>query len=149
MPYNKDPPKINKSYLQLKRHYGHTQSSILSLICFIFYVFFPTTMYRPVIENNNFFDFITLLIYRIDSPDNLFPSIHCLESYICLRSTFYIKKMPKIYKALMIIMTLLVFASTVTVKQHVVADICGAIIVGEFGIFVSKKFIWKMKFHKI
>ena len=100
-------------------------------------------MYRPVIENNNFFDFITLLIYRIDSPDNLFPSIHCLESYICLRSTFYIKKMPKIYKALMIIMTLLVFASTVTVKQHVVADICGAIIVGEFGIFVSKKFIWK------
>ena len=43
----------------------------------------------------------------------------------------------------MIIMTLLVFASTVTVKQHVVADICGAIIVGEFGIFVSKKFIWK------
>ena len=60
-----------------------------------------------------------------------------------ITSTFYIKKMPKIYKALMIIMTLLVFASTVTVKQHVVADICGAIIVGEFGIFVSKKFIWK------
>ncbi len=40
----------------------------------------------------------------------------------------------------MLVMTLLVFASTVLVKQHVVVDMFGAVLVAELGFFLSGKF---------
>ncbi|CCY70604.1 uncharacterized protein BN508_01112 [Eubacterium sp. CAG:161] len=82
---------------------------------------------------------MTNLIYTLDSPDNLFPSIHCLESWVCFRGAMRCKKVGKVYKVIMLILALLVFASTVMVKQHVFVDIIGAILVVEIGLALAKR----------
>lgn len=100
----------------------------------------PSTLVRPEITGNGIFDWLTNLIYQIDSPDNLLPSIHCLENWICFRGAMRCKKVGKGYKITMFISALLVFASTVMVKQHVFVDIVAAIAVVETGLFFAKRF---------
>ncbi len=109
-------------------------------------------MIRPEIVDGNVFDWMTSVIYQIDQPNNLFPSIHCLESWIIARAAFKQKKTSKAYAYVMLILTILVFASTVLVKQHVFVDIIGGIAVVEIGLFLSRKigfgerkYIWTRK----
>ena len=52
-------------------------------VCFICFIFLPTTNIRPQVGSNGFWNAIMRLLYRIDAADNLFPSIHCLESWFC------------------------------------------------------------------
>ena len=109
----------------------------LALVCFIA---IPTTIERPEITGTGFWDTLTACVYNSDAPDNLFPSIHCLESWMCFRGAMYLKKPGRWYKYASLVFTLLVFASTVFVKQHVVLDMAGAVIFAEIGMLVSGAF---------
>lgn len=113
---------------------------IAKLVCLFFFIVYPTTLARPVLEGNlGFWEQLTKLIYDHDAANNLFPSIHCLESWICFRGAMYLKKVPKWYLPFSFIAAILVFLSTVFVKQHVVIDIIGAVFVVEIGIFITGK----------
>lgn len=116
---------------------GEQVAKLLCLICFII---IPSTIVRPEITGTGFCEWLSRLIYSTDSPDNLFPSIHCLESWICFRGATRCKKTGKSYKAIMFVAAILVFASTLLVKQHVFVDVLGGIAAVEIGLFVSKKF---------
>lgn len=121
-------------------YHMYTGEMLAKLMCMFCFVVYPTTLVRPEITGTGIFDSLTKLIYELDAPDNLFPSIHCLESYVCFRGALKIKKAPGWYRWVMLVMTLLVFASTVLVKQHVVVDMFGAVLVAELGFFLSGKF---------
>ena len=118
------------------------------LISFIIFVAFPTVMVRAEITGNGFFEFLTSVIYGADMPDNLFPSIHCFASWLCVRGMLKFTKAPKFLQGLNILMTILVFMSVVLVKQHVFVDIFGGIAVAEIGLFISEKFRLKRIFEK-
>ena len=113
---------------------------IAKFICLILFITVPTTIVRPEITGNSISDWVTGLIYMLDSPDNLLPSVHCLESWICFRGALRCKKMGRGYRWIMFISAILVFASTVMVKQHVVADIVAAVIAVEVGLLIAKRF---------
>ena len=130
-------------------YWMYSGEMIAKLICLLCFVFYPTTIDRPEIVGNGIFEQLTRLIYEMDAPDNLFPSIHCLESYVSFRGALYTKKVPVWYKYVMLISTVLVFASTVLVKQHVLVDMLGAVLAVEFGLFVSKKWNLGRIFKKI
>ena len=100
----------------------------------------PTTMERAVIEGNDVFSGMVALIYSIDAPVNLFPSIHCLESWFCFRGSLNRRYFSRTWTIAMGVMTVLVFLSTVLIKQHLVVDMIGAVAVAEIGLFVSGKF---------
>lgn len=117
-----------------------TAEIIAKLCCLFFFFVFPTTIVRPLIVGNGIWENLTRFIYSMDEPVNLFPSIHCLESWMCFRATLSLKKVSKGYKISMFIFTILVCLSTVFVKQHVFIDIIGGILVVEFGLFLAKKF---------
>lgn len=112
---------------------------IAKLLCLVCFFAFPTTMVRPEITGNGFCNWLTEVIYLADSPDNLFPSIHCLESWICFRGAMRCKKVGITYKIVMFIAAVLVFASTLLVKQHVFVDVIGGIAVVEVGLFLARK----------
>lgn len=118
---------------------------ISKTICLIIFLAFPTIMARPEIKGGGIFEYLTNLIYTADTPTNLFPSIHCLESYVIFRASFGIKKHTKALVIFNGVFALLVFASVVCVKQHLILDIPAAIIVGELGFFIGKK----VKSHRI
>ena len=112
---------------------------IAKLMCLLCFIAIPTTMVRPEITGSSFSDWLSKLIYMADSPDNLFPSIHCLESWIVCRGAMKCKKMGNTYKIIMFVGAVLVFASTLLVKQHVFVDVIGGIGVVEIGLLLSKK----------
>lgn len=70
---------------------------------------------------------------------NLLPSIHCLESWLCFRNALRFKGVPRWYLPLTALMTLLVFASTLLVKQHVLVDVPAGILAAELGLFLANK----------
>lgn len=112
---------------------------IAKLMCLICFFAIPSTIVRPEITGVGFCNWLTEVIYMADNPDNLFPSIHCLESWICFRGAMRCKRTGYTYKLVMFISAILVFASTVMVKQHVFIDIIGGIVVVEAGLFLAKK----------
>ena len=112
---------------------------IAKLICMLFFIALPTRIERPVVEGSGFIAWLMRLVYAGDLPGNLFPSIHCLESWICFRGAIGMKRTPRWYAPAMLVLTLMVFASTLLVKQHVLVDIPAGVLVAEVGLLLSDK----------
>lgn len=106
---------------------------IAKIICLFFFLLLPTTLARPEVTGTDLCSRLVRLIYTFDPPVNLFPSIHCLESWCCIRASFLLKKSNRTYQTATLIMSLGVFASTLFIKQHVIADVFGGIVVFEAG----------------
>ena len=112
---------------------------IAKLICGLCFFIIPTTLVRPEITGNDLFSRLTRLMYTVDRPDNLFPSIHCLENWICWRGMLGFTRPGKGWKLFYFVLMLLVFASTLLLRQHVLLDIPAAMLAGEIGLFAAKK----------
>lgn len=110
---------------------------IAKIICLFFFLLLPTTLARPEVTGTDLCSRLVRLIYTSDPPVNLFPSIHCLESWCCIRASFLLKKSNRTYRIATIIMSLGVFASTLFIKQHVIADVFGGIVVFEAGFWLA------------
>lgn len=110
---------------------------ISKLMCLGFFVLFPTTMTRPDVTGSGLAASLTRFIYSTDSPDNLFPSIHCLESWLCFRGAVKLRRVGGWYKYASFVFTLLVFASTILVKQHCLVDVLGGVAVAELGQLIA------------
>lgn len=120
---------------------------IAKILCLICFCVIPTTFVRPE-PGTGIFNSMIAFIYMVDAPVNLFPSIHCLESWICFRSSMKMQQVPRIYKIFTFIFAVLTFLSVVFVKQHVFIDIIGGILVVELGLWIAKKFDLKRLFVK-
>lgn len=130
--------------------YRVISSEVISkIICMIIFIVFPTIMTRPEITNGGVFEWITKLIYSLDTPTTLFPSVHCLESWILFRTAHKITRHKKWLIPAWFVFALLVFASVLFVKQHLILDIPAAIIVGEIGLFLGKKLRSERIFEKL
>ena len=107
------------------------------IICFLFFVFYPTTNVRPELVGNGIFVQGMRFLYQIDEPVNLFPSIHCMASWFCCIGIRGDKKVPVWYKIVSVMIAVLVFVSTLVTKQHVIVDVIGGVAVAELTWFVS------------
>ena len=106
-------------------------------VCFIFYVVYPTTNIRPEIVGDGLFPWLMRFLYWVDTPDNLFPSIHCLVSWICYIGLRGNKKVPLWYRVFSCIFAILVFWSTLATRQHVIYDVIAGVALAEIGYFIS------------
>ena len=98
------------------------------------FLIWPGTMERPEVTGTGFFDRLMILLYRIDSPTNLCPSLHVLATYFCWRGEMGCRKIPGWYKAFSFLFLLAVCASILLVKQHALIDIPAGILIGEAGL---------------
>ena len=116
---------------------------IAKIFCMIIFFVFPTTLNRPEITGSGIFERLLAFIYSTDVPDNLFPSIHCLESWMCFRGCrkLTMTRLPGWFSVFNLVFTLCVFASTVLCKQHVLIDIAGGVAAVEAGLFLSGKLL--------
>ena len=124
---------------------------ISKLICMALFLLLPTTMTRAEIVSNGFFDWVVGCIYRLDAADNFFPSIHCLESWVCFRGAMRMKKAKPWYRYFTLMFSILVFASTVLIKQHAAVDIAAGILTAEIGQQIARRTAlrgWKTLFFK-
>lgn len=134
-----------------------TAEVIAKMIALVVFIVFPTEMVeRGDFEQtlgNGLLDKITAFMFNCDRPINLFPSIHCLASWIGFRGVAMCKKVPLWVKWFAFVLAILVFLSTLFVKQHYIIDIFGGILAVEIGMFISKKlklgdFIRRKVYHE-
>ena len=95
-------------------------------ICFALFLLIPTTNIRPEIIGETIWNALMKLLYSVDAADNLFPSIHCLVSWLCWIGIRKRKDIPVLYRYFSLAMAVAVCISTLTTRQHVIADVvCG------------------------
>lgn len=119
------------------------------LLCFVCFVFFPTTNTRPELTGTGFFTEIVRWLYQIDRPTNLFPSIHCMTSWFSCIGLRGRKHIPKWYKGVSMVITVFVFVSTLTLRQHVLIDVIGGVLVAEITWRISKHTKGYLVYQKI
>lgn len=110
---------------------------ISHFICFLFFVFLPTTNARPEIVGDDFWSLILIGQYTVDSADNLFPSLHCVVSYLCWVGVRGEKDCPAWAKWAVFIAAVAVMLAILLTKQHVVVDIPAAIVVAEVSYYIA------------
>lgn len=134
-----------------------TAEVIAKMIALVVFIVYPTEMVeRGTFEQslgNGLLEQITAFMFNADKPVNLFPSIHCLASWVGFRGLIWCKKVGTPLKVFSFVLAILVFLSTLFTKQHYVIDIFGGVMAVEIGIFVSKKlhlsdFIRRKVYHE-
>ena len=81
--------------------------------------------------------------YTLDGGDmayNLFPSFHCINSTISYLGVMGRKEIPKWYRIYSLVLTVLIYVATVTVKQHYIVDVLGGIAIAFIGWFTVTAF---------
>jgi membrane-associated phospholipid phosphatase len=116
------------------------------IICFITYYFFQTQgPVRPILTGNDWLSRILQYIHSIDQPYNSFPSIHVMSSYLLIRA-FRNQSWKNRWQQWFIggFSTSIILA-TLFIKQHMVMDVVGAILLVEF-IFKGVDIMYKWVF---
>jgi hypothetical protein len=118
--------------------------SIISgtLICFIVYYFFPTTVARPEVVGNDMFSNLIRGIYSKDNPYNCFPSIHVLDTVLPTMFLFKYTK-NKFTRAFAVVSSVAIILSTLFTKQHYVWDAVSAAVLGTaMYLLYTNDYLW-------
>lgn len=107
--------------------------------CFGFFLLYPTTMERPALVGSGYPERLLGVLWELDAPTNLFPSMHCLLSWLCFRMSLRCKRANTFYRVFSFFAAVMIFASVVLVKQHVFADIIGGVLFAELSLFLARK----------
>ncbi|MEW9702494.1 phosphatase PAP2 family protein [Paenibacillus sp. SI8] len=105
------------------------------LLCYGVYAVYQTYVPRPEVVGDDLLSGMMRMVYQSDQPFNCFPSTHVLTSYLMMRAYLNAVSVPRVYKAVVTVMALLIILSTQFVKQHVLMDIVGAVLVAEGVIY--------------
>ena len=116
-----------------------TTDMMSRIVCGVFFFLMPTTNVRPEVIGDTFADVMLRFLYSIDQPANLFPSIHCLVSWMCFIGIRGNKRVPVWYQAFSCIFALLVVISTQTTKQHYIVDAIAGILIAEVLFALNKR----------
>ncbi|MDD2518597.1 MAG: phosphatase PAP2 family protein [Bacilli bacterium] len=141
------PFNILSLYFIFKDNANVYIKTIISLVfCFIIsnsiFILYPTTVNRPVINSyNNITEFITYMTFRIDTPaTRCFPSNHCILCFIIIFSVLAIKNMSKWKKSMIVAINILIILSTLFVKQHIIYDVIGSLIITVICFYILSRF---------
>lgn len=106
-------------------------------VCFVLFLVLPTTNVRPEIAGNGIFDHLMRFLYSVDAADNLFPSMHCLTSWLCWIGVRKRKGIHGWYRWASLVIAILVCISTLTTYQHVIADVAAGILIAEICYLIA------------
>lgn len=95
-------------------------------ICLIIYTLLPNGLQlRPVVEHDNLLAKIASLLYAIDTPTNVCPSIHVSSTVAIMMivQRYQNFRHPVLIKGITIFTGIAICLSTVVLKQHSVIDV--------------------------
>ena len=100
-------------------------------IAFLFFVFLPTEMTRPELSDTGFWNTCMRLVYSVDEPNNLFPSLHCFIAWHCWVGLRGNKQVSPVWRVSALVMAVVVCISTLTTREHVMVDVAAGILLSE------------------
>ena len=102
-------------------------------ICYVVYFTLPNQQnLRPVITDTDIFSRIIKYLYTVDTPTNVAPSMHVLNSIAVHAAVSQSEKLRKIkwVQIISAICAILISLSTVFIKQHSIEDVLYAGLLG-------------------
>jgi len=105
------------------------------IVCYVFYFFFQTTVPRPTVLGDDLASKFTMFIYKMDNPYNCFPSIHIMTCYLLMKGIWRSKMKNPLNTFIISFMSCLIIFATLVTKQHIIADLVSAVVLGEI-IFI-------------
>ncbi len=101
-----------------------------SIACVCFVAFPNSQLLRPeLFPRDNFFTDAVKFLYVIDTNTNVCPSLHVAGSFAVLFTAWNAKGLNKpLWRCINILITLLITASTVFLKQHSLVDTAAALL---------------------
>lgn len=119
------------------------------IICGICFILLPTTNVRPEVVGDGLAQQLIRFVYFMDAPTNLFPSIHCLVSWLCFVGIRGKKGVPRWYQVFSCIFAVAVFASTLFTKQHYIVDVIAGVILAEVCYYIGNHTKFYQKIMKV
>lgn len=130
--------------------YGYALADFIGkTVCLLCFLILPTTNIRPEVNGTDLGSVVLRLLYSTDAANNLFPSIHCMDSWLCWMGIRRMKSLPKWFRGLICIIAVAICISTLTTKQHVIADVIAGIALAEVAWVVGKKVMKTKGFTKL
>lgn len=120
---------------------------ITQVVAMTVYILYPSVQnLRPTeFARDNFFTWLAGIIYTLDTPTGVCPSLHVAYSLGIGSCWLKEKNASKLWKGFVVFSVILISLSTAVVKQHSVVDIAAALPVGLLAeILVFGKY-WKNK----
>lgn len=111
------------------------------IVSYITFYVYQTSVVRPQVIGHGLLNWLVQLIYQTDGPYNCFPSIHVLSSYLMLKGMADCRNWPLLSLVLVRITSWSIILSTILVKQHVILDIVGGIILAEMLYYAVRKWM--------
>lgn len=113
--------KIDSEYI--------TALFVTKFLCILTFIFLPSVVnIRQNIVPNNIFEDLIMLTYKLDNPFNGFPSSHVACASIAYHYTNDKGVLGKFFQIQMV----LIILSTMTTRQHIMADCIGGILLASF-----------------
>ncbi|WP_213084144.1 phosphatase PAP2 family protein [Cohnella massiliensis] len=104
---------------------------VSTLISYLIYSVFQTTVPRPIVTGDDPLSQLVRFIYWRDQPYNCFPSIHVFSSYLMMRAIWNSKMKNRLNVAVIYTFSFTIILSTLFMKQHVLADVAGGMLLAE------------------
>jgi membrane-associated phospholipid phosphatase len=105
-------------------------------ICLVIYTFFPNGQHlRPVSPpDNSILTQMVFLIYRLDPPINVSPSIHVFATLGVQDAIFRSPELKdkKLVRLSTAVLSVLIILATMFLKQHSIVDVAGAFLLAWF-----------------
>jgi len=96
-------------------------------ICYVFYLVIPVSFTgRPDLVVDSFSLFVLSIVYSADNAWNCFPSMHVAMSLMAALTILEVHRVRGVFATLL---TVLIAASTVLIKQHYVLDIVAGMVI--------------------
>lgn len=108
-------------------------------VCLVLFLALPTANVRPEVTGDGLWSALMRLLYRLDAADNLFPSIHCLASWLSWIAVRGRREISRAYRIASLIAAVAICFSTLTTRQHVLVDVFGGIALAEFCYALAAK----------
>ena len=109
------------------------------LVCGLFFILMPTTNVRPEVMGTDLASQLVVLLYQVDPPQNLFPSIHCMVSWFCFIGVRSDRRIPLWYRGFNCVFALAVCASTLFLKQHCIPDVFAGVLLAEATYAIAQR----------
>lgn len=116
-----------------------TTSLICVLISGVCFVLFPVTIDRPTVTGTGLTASFVRFLYKIDSPVNLFPSLHCISSWLAYVAVRGQDVIPKPYRIFSCVYAISICISTQVLKQHFLADLVVGVALVELVWYLVRK----------
>lgn len=108
------------------------------LTAFLVFTLFPLEIARPEVTGTGIFADGVRLLYRIDTPYNLLPSLHCFYNWMIFVQIRGRKEYHIVLRIFTFLLAIAVFLSTLFLRQHYILDIVAAVFLVEISALLLK-----------